>query len=78
MNWAIILYIYCTVANAILAIILINPQDAFMEFRKSTEKLRKQSFTMALLSYAGRAILYSYSWIIALPLAFFLLRNSKR
>ena len=67
------LKIYIEIATTLLFVIMACSTKAFNEFKNSSERLRNQSFTEAFISYSIGAIIYSYTWIISVPLTMILL-----
>ena len=65
--------IYTTIATLLLFVIMACSTKAFSEYKNSSEHLRRQSFTKAFILYFIGAVIYSYTWIISVPLTFIIL-----
>lgn len=65
--------IYMAIGTGLLFLIIMCSGKAFHEYKNSTERLRNQSFTEAFISYFIGAMIYSYTWIVSVPLTFILL-----
>ena len=59
---------YFLIGTVLFCIVMLCSKKAFREYKNSSERLRKQSFTEAYISYAIGAIIYCYAWIISIPL----------
>lgn len=73
MNWTLGLQVYCLVANIVLVFVMLCFQKNFIEFKNSNEEMRNKSFTEVFFAFVIGAIIYSYTWIISVPLTFIFL-----